>query len=80
MIRLTELWKLLKFVSDTPTLAPEETKILVPLAYSGVVLPVTEIPQVRDESYEQYLLSKERKKKVRKYFLMFGVRECRNKR
>ena len=59
MIRLTELWKLLKFVSDPPTLAPEETKILVPILEAEV--QAREIKQIR------YLLQRSGIKRIKRF-------------
>ena len=59
MIRLTELWKLLKFVSDPPTLAPEETKILAPILEAEV--RAREIKQIR------YLLQRSGIKRIKRF-------------
>ena len=68
MIRPTEelpsatiapLWKHLRFISDPPTLAPEETKILVPLLEAEV--QSREIKQIR------YLLQRSGIKRIKRF-------------
>ena len=59
MTRLTELWKILKFVSDPPTFAPEETQILAPILEAEV--QAREIKQIR------YLLQRSGIKRIKRF-------------
>lgn len=59
MTQLTELWKILKFVSDPPTLTPEEIQTLLPL--------LEEEGRARELKQIRYLLHRSGIKRIKRF-------------